>query len=647
MSTANEHSLKRVIDLLGRNTDARKHFLMESKPIVDILRLKNNNQECLHSKRQLSARLVTIQQAEEARIREDYAQLLGIINNHRSCLEHVPALFAHQIATIADTAWSYSLYLYLCVMTMIALPPIVQQEITYIIALYNSYQDTNPLNITIGALVVLISIVQAEMVLIIRVLANSVNKTFPTTCSIVPTQIETLFLRFVAIVRSYIGTDEPYFFTKKQKRLLAAYRTTSKDCKIVTNSSANSSALLELLERYGSVHEPAAVVEIETIPKVEENAEKSHIDTASNVYIRTHDTSVKHNQIKRAFNKQSTDFKIKETSTYRQKSKVFKYPAPPDIEANIKRTQIGPPLKLLSMTSIFIFPSGYGPVDLMYKGYRVGIQEMFGLTKAAFGAAMARTSYKVPDGEVESFGSDTSLTPPIPMASTMDQELLHTTLSHKRPSLDISLLAKAQVSWVQNRWINLASCDPSDLQLLCLEQTMMSTIEDSLENKQLDIEQIRQSITEWGDRCIQIALKAPLPKTWTPILTQDGLYVRFLDNKTGTIFNVNPEVKEIQKRIDIQYKLLEKCVRIHKNSEIMRDYELVKRFISTRFISTDLCKNTSTLFKDLVEELNGLTTQIGHIITLWAPLYNTSDINFTAEHHNLDDRCDSGIRFNL
>ena len=634
MKATESSSFQTVMDTFSRNGDARGHFLLESKPIIDILASRKSGQKHVHTKRQLSTRLVTVQQAEEVRIREDYAQLLTITNNHQSCLEHISSLFTPPLASLAEVAKTYATNLSLLKVATAPLPIELQQAMGYVIALFNSYQDLDLPSATFSTLAMLVATVQVEVSLTIRMLAKYVGGTSATMSPTVPSQLEALFLRFVAAVRSYIGTDEPYFLTKRQKRILATFKATTGSSEAPAYSATVNSALLVLLERYESTCQSSSTVL--------ERAASSRSDRQRQIEpISSHS-----NQTRGTSGRQPARHAEKrKTTTFHQKANIFRYPEPPIIESNVTRTQIDPPLKLLDVGGISIFPPGYGPIDLMYKGYRVGIQEMFGLTKAAFGAAMARASYNVSGGEVESIESDTS-TPSMTVPSPIDTDLLYTVLSNKCPSLDVSLLAKAQVSWVQNRWINLASCDPSDLQLLCLEQTMASTIEDSLADKQLDTEQIRQSITVWGDKCIDIALKAPLPKTWTPILTQDGLYVRFLDNKTGTIFNINPEVKEIQTRIDTQYKLLEKYIQLHKNSEIMKDHKMVKRSISMKFISLDLCKNTSGLFKELAEEFNSLITRVGNIITQWAPLYNTSDINLT-EHHNLDDRMDSGICFNL
>lgn len=650
MNLTTECSLHHSMDLLLQNVDARKHFLLETKPVLNILTSettsKNDDQKRLCNKRRLSAHLITVQQAENIRTKEDYAQLLSITSAHQSCLERIPDSCLPQFMSLVDSAKAYEANLSLFA-AAVALSTKAQQETGYVIALYNSYVDTASLNMTFGALAMLVATVQVEVLLTMFTLTKYAIRTPAATSSASFSQTESSFLRFVAAVRSYIGADESYFLTRKQKRALAACRTKNENTEASSCSSNDMlGAFLGLLERYGSIHQPATAITGITATantleggRVTSNIsiKQRQVEAQSLRLCRTGEASAKQPTIKPEEHK---------TTTFRQKPKTLRYPSPPVIESRVTRTQIDPPLKLLDMGGISIFPSGYGPIDLLYKGYRVGIQEMFGLTKAAFGAAMARTSYNMSENEVESLGSDTSSTPLVTAASTMDATSPHAAFLNKRPSLDVSLLAKAQVSWVQNRWINLASCDPSDLQLLCLEQTMASTIEDSLVNKQVDTEQIRQSISSWGDKCIKIALKAPLPKTWTPILTQDGLYVRFLDNKTGIIFNINPEVKEIQKRIDYQYKLLEKYVRLHKNSEIMKDYELIKRFISTRFVSLDLCKNTSSLFKELVEEFSGLVTQIGNVITLWAPLYNTSDINL-AEGHNSDDKQDSNLRFNL
>lgn len=644
MEATTEYSLQRSIGLLIQNVDARKHFLLESKPILNILTFESNDQKHLYNKRRLSAHLVTIQQAEEIRIKEDYAQLLSITKVHQSCLDRIPDLCLPQFVSLVDSAKTYETNLSLFAAATVILSTEAQQEIGYVIALYNSYLDTTSPTMTFGALVILIAAVQVEVFLTMLMLVKYANKTPASVFPAVLSQTEAFFLRFVAAIHSYIGADEPYFLTRKQKRVLAACRAKQENIETFSCSPNDSSAFLKLLEKYGSIHQLTTATTSTTTNALNDRQVASNINTKQKQVEKrplqlyhTRKTSAKQSTIKPEEHK---------TTTFHQRPKVFRYPTPPAIGTMVTRTQIDPPLKLLDIDGISIFPSGYGPIDLLYKGYRVGIQEMFGLTKAAFGAAMARASYNISGGNADSFESTTSSTLLATAPSTIDATSSHAALLNKCPSLDVSLLAKAQVSWVQNRWINLASCDPSDLQLLCLEQTMASTIEDSLVNKQVDTEQIRQSISSWGDKCIEIALKAPLPKTWTPILTQDGLYVRFLDNKTGIIFNINPEVKEIQKRIDFQYKLLEKYVRLHKNSEIMKDYELIRRFISMRFISLDLCKNTSNLFKELVEEFSSLVTQIGKVITLWAPLYNTSDINL-AEGHNSDDKQDSNLCFNM
>lgn len=210
-------------------------------------------------------------------------------------------------------------------------------------------------------------------------------------------------------------------------------------------------------------------------------------------------------------------------------------------------------------------------------------------------------------------------------------------IEQKDDTLSISLLA-AELKWHTERWTGLASSDPSDLQLLCLDQTFETSVRGVMDQMVNETNVYRKRIINWGEECVRMAGQEKVPADWAPMLAEDGIHTRYLNCTTGRIYEKHPEIARLQKIIEAEHQKLDSMIKFRRESNVLYSHEVMKRLTGTGLFSAQINKNMSHFLDAVSSYFGEQIVAATQIINQWAPVYFTSEIH--EKHLDFDHLTD-------